>query len=369
MNRRLLCTLLALAFTAPLLAQPAGRGGGGFRGNQGNADRGDRPQRGRMLDRLTEELDLSAEQQEQIRQIAQQHFQQMRENADASGQGGPGGPGGRFGGNAEGREALADAISAVLNEDQKARFTEIRERMRQNAPQRQQDPRQLIESLPDELELTDEQMEHYDIIADKMREQMEARRTQFEEMRPVFEEMREARQNGDDARVEELRAQLEAQRPQRGQLMQDFATDLEQILTPEQTEKLHGLMQQGGGERGQRSNIVTDARTMLQAFQRVGLTQDQQATAKQITQDTQKKLREINQKDSTSVEQLNKETKAQILALLTENQAERFEQLLQRSARPQRGDQQRPGVDRQRGQRGQRGQQQEVAPAEEEETP
>lgn len=94
----------------------------------------------------------------------------------------------------------------------------------------------LIRRLPEELQLTDEQREQYDEIAERYRALTE--RGGPEELRELAQEYRAARERGDTARADELREQMRTAAQERTQLATKFLDEVEPILDEQQRRTL-----------------------------------------------------------------------------------------------------------------------------------
>ena len=92
----------------------------------------------------------------------------------------------------------------------------------------------LMQRMPDQLELDDEQRAQFEDIVAEHRERMGEARQRGGEMREIFREMQAAREAGDDERVEELRAQMRERRGGGGRFMEEFFDDVEGILREDQ---------------------------------------------------------------------------------------------------------------------------------------
>ena len=99
----------------------------------------------------------------------------------------------------------------------------------------------LMQRMPDQLELDDEQRAQFEDIVAEHRERMGEARQRGGEMREIFREMQAAREAGDDERVEELRAQMRERRGGGGRFMEEFFDDVEGILREDQLERLSQL--------------------------------------------------------------------------------------------------------------------------------
>ena len=113
-------------------------------------------------------------------------------------------------------------------------------------------PDALLHRLPSMLELDDAQRAQFDEIAAKYLAQFEERQGQREEIRALAEQYREARRSGDDARANEIRAQMREFGGGRGQLINAFFDELTPILRDDQREKLAQFRERmgPGGPRG-----------------------------------------------------------------------------------------------------------------------
>jgi Spy/CpxP family protein refolding chaperone len=185
---------------------------------------------------------------------------------------------------------------------------------------------QLIQRLPEGLQLTDEQRAKYEKLTTEFRAQQQ-------ELLPLVQEMRKARQEGNEARATELEKQIRDKRDDGG--AGKFLDQVEPILTDEQKAKLPELWAKytGGGPE--------DVRTVLQAALRLELNADQQKRLREIARDAMRASRGEATPEKRA-EQF-KTTKSQVVALLDAKQAAELERLLESRQRPDRGARRAPG--------------------------
>lgn len=272
-----------------------------------------------------------------------------------------------------GREAMTtymDEVETILTDDQKARLGDLMPGRGGRGGGRgpgARDGRSPIERFNDAIanvDITADQEAQIAQFLGEMEPQIEARREIFETMRPLFEEMREARQLGDDVRVEELRAEIRAQRPERGNLMRDFVAGLEEILTPEQMQELRenagmgrgGRNASGPGGRGRGPEGGAGLREIMRVLRNLDLTQEQRSDIRSALQETR---RAASQEREGQRQEHFDDLVAAIKSVLTEEQAAQFDaelaEIKQRQGeRGQRGDRARDRGGRERGERGDR---------------
>ena len=104
----------------------------------------------------------------------------------------------------------------------------------------------------EKLNLTDAQKTQIRTIHESFREQNKAF---FEQSRATFEQYREAKKANDTARVEALKATVDANREQMKKLREQQHAQIANILTPEQRtqwEAMKAEREQRRGERGER---------------------------------------------------------------------------------------------------------------------
>jgi hypothetical protein len=222
-------------------------------------------------------------------------------------------------------EALEE-LEPILREDQIAKLWELQDQMQSRRQDRDR-YRRIMEDLPDELGLSDEQRNEYDEL---LRAQREERRERFSGIRPLMEELRQAREAGDEARVQELQQQLEQSRPGPETMFEGFFEDLASILTEEQVERLaafrKSLEEGDGGTSGDAGNV----RNVLRAAKRLKLDADQKEEIRQIEQEAIRAYREIPRSNKEEHATLAAEVKAEIVKVLDKTQAEEFETALKR---------------------------------------
>ena len=364
--RRIVTCLAAAALTTVALAQPErGDRRGGFGGGPGGPDGGP-PTPGRMLERMADmlrgRLDLDDAQQVQLDEIVAA----IREGAELNG-----GPGdmqalfeemrtareagddarvdelreqmrGQFRQMGDTMTALLDQVEPILSEEQVGQLSELRQRM--NDRMRGGDPRQqaqeAIRDMRQELKLNDEQATQFDTLVEEFRARGREAGQRMGDMRSIFEELRTAREAGDTAKVEELRAQIEQQRPDPRRWMEEFLDGVEGIVGPEQAaivQKYRDRLAAGpGGERGREAREL-DPRAIIDATRRLDLTKEQRDQLKQLESEAGRAFREIDRQDRTARAEFVDSFKQEVIAVLTEEQAVQFERLLAQGGRDRGG--------------------------------
>ncbi|MBU0617878.1 MAG: Spy/CpxP family protein refolding chaperone, partial [Planctomycetes bacterium] len=216
------------------------RGPGEQRG--GGRDRG--PGMDRMWTRVADELDLDEEQRVQFDEISakyrermreagqrwQEVREEMREAREAGDEERVRELRAEMRGGRESEGAFAEALEElepILREDQVARLWELQDRMQGRGQDRER-YRRVINDLPDELDLSDEQRDEFEQLLNSQREKM---RERWSDVQPLMDEMREARQAGDEERVRELQEQLEQTRPSQEAMFEAFFVELKDMLT------------------------------------------------------------------------------------------------------------------------------------------
>lgn len=245
------------------------------------------------------------------------------------------------GGGEEVMLGFLDQVETILDEQQVQRLSQFRERMQRAREdgQRRANMRRLIQRLPDELELSEEQRAEFQEILAAQREQFGQQRERWRELRPLMEELREARAAGDQERVAELERELEEKRP-RMPGSEELLEQIEQILTAEQKVKLAELRAEL--ERSRQREL--DARRILDTARRLDLNKEQRERLKEISREAMT-VRGRVRMDAEARAELAKSVKRQILEMLDADQAAQFESLLERGSRGER-------LERERGRRG-----------------
>lgn len=330
--------------------QPGARGQGGGRGGMGFMGGG------RMMDRFIEDLNLDeqqkqvfdelmAPQRERMRQVGEK-FREMREAQDSGDNErveqirtelrdmgmGPGGPGGRGRGMQQMQEQMNqvwDQLEPSLRDDQIEKLDEMRDRM-ERGQQTMDAARRIREELPDTLNLDESQRQQFQEMLDQERDAM---RQQFQSMQPLFEQMREARENGDDAKVAELRKQMEAGQPDFEARTADFLTRIEGMLTPEQKTALGQFRDDVGigGTDGQAGDYV-DVKDLIRMAKRVRLNDEQKDEFKDIERDAMRDYRKAG-RDKDARAALSGQVQQDIEKILDDRQIERFHQQIERAQR------------------------------------
>ena len=392
MKTRWMITLTMLFLTLPAIAQdeqPTER----TQGPLGREWRGPREGRGPefMLDRLSsrmiQSLELDEQQQVELNQIVAAFRQQVEENMpspeehqqlreemrvarESGDDAGMDELRGRLRELRSGMHGMMDGffteVETILDANQVERLGHMRARFAegQQRGERRRNMRRLIDQIPEQLELTDEQQSRYEELVGELNTQNEARRQHWEEMRPLFEEMREARESGDDERVAEIRSQLEETRNADGNSYETFFGELEKILNDDQKAQLAGLRERPGRRRDQ--GRTQNVRTILQAVKRINLDSTQRESLRPIIDNATRESKQLNRRDRQAQAELAERVKQDIVRLLTAEQAKQFEQLIQ-GERPQRNRRDREG--NRHGHRQNRSKPEELKPETTEDTP
>ncbi len=246
-------------------------------------------------------------------------------------------------------DSFLSEVETILEDHQVVQLRELRTQFEQRMQQRreQRNMREVIQRLPDELDMTEEQRAQFDQIVQNQRERMQQRREQWRELQPLVEQMREARRNGDEQLAAELQAEIEARRPERGR-PQDILDQLMPILTDAQKAKLEQLRSQ----HAPREEGPRDVRRVLQAAKRLDLTKDQEEQIRQIIREVQQ-VRSKGRLGDGDKADLAQTVKDEIAKVLTADQKNQFERLLEQDGRRGRDRSDREG---RRGRGGLRGQ-------------
>ncbi len=339
-----------------------------------------------MLRRLPQELGLSEKQREAFTVIADKYREQlegneagrnqMRELArsyrEARGNGEDARAEeirGQMRELGEQRMAMVDSffndVTEILDDTQVQRLTEMRERMSQRGRGgRGGEMRRLMRELPDALQMDDEQRAAFDVMIEDQRAAFRESREKWRDMRPLIDELRTARENGNDARVAEIEAELRAQRNQMGGGMDDFFERLKGMLTEDQQARLAQLRAQYQRPDRQQRQQTLDPKEVVRVARRLKLTSTQHDQLKEIQREVFRATR--GRLSSDELNTLGQEAKQQIIEILNADQVTEFESLLgiqERGARGRSGPGMRSGRSGsgrsgdgyQRGRRGARG--------------
>lgn len=223
----------------------------------------------------------------------------------------------------------ADEIEPILNDDQFARFTEMRERMEQRQGQMER-ARRIARELPDALNLDDTQREQFEQMLEQRRSEM---RERFGGMQPMWEQMREAREAGDKEKVAELRAQMEQMQPDMNALETGFFQQVEGLLRDDQKQALTQFRAQlggGGDSLADDSAAPEDLRQLMRALKRVRLNRSQKDEVRKIEREAQQSLRELDRKDDEGRAAVAAAAHQKINALLEPAQVQQLEDQLAR---------------------------------------
>ena len=233
-------------------------------------------------------------------------------------------------------DKVAGEVEAILRPEQVEKLRSWRAEFSQRQGQRGQ-MRRAIDELPGELGLTEEQQGHFDEIVEQHRQEM---RQRFEGMRDTMEAMRAAEEAGDEQKIAELRAQLDANRPDRGpEMLKDFFAKLEPILTDEQKpllaayqEKLATMPPAGPGGPPEAGDI----RSLFRATRRLKLDADQEDQVRELEREIMRTEREARRASAEERATLFAEAKNKVRALLSDEQKAELDQALERGGRPPR---------------------------------
>ncbi len=234
---------------------------------------------------------------------------------------------------------LVNEVQPLLTPEQVKKLDAARERLIARAPDERGPARdaELVWRLPDELDLNESQREQFDQLAAQARERGEAQRAKWRELQPLLDELRQARQDGNEDKVAELQAQVDAQRPTPPD-WSAFYTQLETILTAEQKTALAKLRAEGADDAG----TPGDLRQVLRAARQLNLNEQQRERLQVIAKEAQAAGKQARE-DRTGAAELATRVKTQIVELLDAEQKADFERRLARAALPGRGDQGRSG--------------------------
>lgn len=386
MSRNALICLAVIAMAWPAMAQGRrDRGGdfgpgrqefgGGFGRGSGEQDdwrgrggpRGGRMSLDRMADRLAERLELSEDQRAQYDEIVADyadHWQQQQGHREERRELAMAYRDARDNGNLEeaeeirarmrevggGRREMMQSfftdVEQILEPAQVERLSEIRQHIgRGQRGPRRGDMRQLVQEMPERLSMTEDQRVAFDEILAQARERRQANRERWQEIAPLVREMRDARRNGDEARADELRAELEELRPERPQ-PGHILEQIRGILTADQQQMLEEIQREfvgsgRGRDRGQRAPQM-DLRAVMQAAKRVNVEGAQRSALKQaITEATREARRNRNPESQAAIAA---ELHQQILTILAPEQETEYTKALadvEHRGRRGHGDQER----------------------------
>jgi len=298
-----------------------------------------------MFERIADELELDDEQRRQFDEITAPQRQRMRERQErwmevrrAEREGDEERAAelraelGQWRGPGSGMSEMLEEIEPILREDQIARLWEIQDRMERGGGDRDRYGR-MVRELPDELGLDEKQREEFRQILASQREQM---RERWSEQRPLLEQMREAQEAGDRERVEELRRQFEASRPDPATMFEGLFEELAEILTKEQQQRLAAYRErvEGGGRDAQGG--PGSVRDVLRAVKRLRLSSEQKDEVRDIEREAIRQYRKIGRRKQEEQAALAAAVKKEIVAMLDAEQVKQFEQQLQRLGRGSR---------------------------------
>ncbi len=358
MRRGMLMTMTGLLLAATALAQTAPPAGG--------PDGRERPGRGQRIDRwilnIADRLQLDEAQRAQFDEILAAHRQRMQEQRPAGpdgnpaggnvegtpqnrGEGRPDGPGrGQgFGAAGEGRGAYGESLNQAMGEieqilrpEQMDSFRQMREEWTQRSAERRK-MMEVVRELPDQVNMDDEQRAQFRELIDQRRSEMRDRMSQ---MQGLWDEMRTAREAGDEARIEELRGEIEAMQPTREQQLSVLLDAVAPLLRDDQKPLLDqyraGLDIGAGGGAGDGKGA--DLRALLRLVRRLDLSDEQKRGVKEIEEDVKRKLHDVDRKDSEANALITAEARAAIEKLLTPEQLQRFEAQIERQGARARRD-------------------------------
>jgi Spy/CpxP family protein refolding chaperone len=103
---------------------------------------------------------------------------------------------------------------------------------------------ELARRLAAELQLTDEQRQQYGPIVAKYNNAWEDAKNTASQRGDLAQQVRAARRSGDEAKAADLKKQVDALGDNRGQVLKEFTSEVEPILTPDQVTKLNQFRNQ-----------------------------------------------------------------------------------------------------------------------------
>jgi len=219
-----------------------------------------------------------------------------------------------------------DRVEPILNPQQQSGLEQLRSQFK-GEPRGAARLEGMIESLPEELQLTPQQRQKYDELVATWRA---ARDQNREQRRALTRELTEAQKAGNEQLREELRQKLQEVRANRPS--DAFYAGLEKILTGEQSEKLSEIRAavSGGRERQQGLRV----RSVVRAAGRLDLTKEQREAIREMTRQAMRQTREAKPEEHAQTEaQIAERLKKDITALLTPEQVTQFEQALKERGR------------------------------------
>lgn len=323
---------------------PGGPGGPGF-GGPGFGGR----MSGRMMERVVEDLNLDEEQKSQFDTIMEPVRERMRQAGEQWQQVRALEESGETEqaqtlrrtlmqemGRGDAMEGAFAQLEPILRPEQLEKLDDMRDRFDRDRESRD-NLRKIAEDLPKQLNLDETQKQQFDEMAAAGREKVGE---QFRAMRPMFEEMRAAREAGDTAKVAELQAQMEAQRPDVAALQADFLNQVEGILNDEQKQSLAAFREETGigmpveaASAGDGKSI--DPREMVKLVKRLRLNDEQKDQFKHIEEDAMASYKEAR-RDAAAKAALGEQLRGQIMEILDDSQKQRFESLIERTAKRSR---------------------------------
>ena len=232
-------------------------------------------------------------------------------------------------------ETALDEIGATLTDDQASDFTTFREGMnrRRDEGRRRGEMYRAVYTLPETLNMSDDQRDEFRGIIAERRESM---RQRWQDRAAAEESAESDGQPRDRSRG----------RPEMGFFDEEFFTAVDELLDDGQREQFaqiraefEGGARSPGADRRRDARREPDLRTMLEASRRVpDLTSDQRGELKQISGEAMRAFRELRgDSDKEGMALLTSQTKAEIEKVLTDEQAEVFNARLSR----ERGDRHR----------------------------
>ncbi len=335
----------------------------------------------RMSEALADRLDLDASQQVQFDEIVavfredmqlqaegqpspREIFEQMREAREAGDEAAADAlrdqMRGHFSAMGDTMAVMLDEVEPILNAEQVNRLGEFRQRMEQR--RRDMNPREsmekVVERMRTDLDMTPEQLDAFEGMVTDLEAEGEAMRNRWREMGPLMREAREARENGDDSRMEEIRAQMEEMRGAPGEMIDRFFEEVGGMLDPDQREQLQAMRADapfanrdgrgpGGRDRGQLRQLKVQ--DVLRAAKRLDVNQEQRDKINQVESEAGYNLRQAG-RDAASENVVARQAKAEIESVLDDEQKAQFNRALgtENEGRRDRRDR-RDRTDRRRG--------------------
>ena len=221
-------------------------------------------------------------------------------------------------------------VEPILNEEQLETLGEIRARAATERG-RGRGPLAQLDRLRAQLNLNEEQAKQYDELYANLEEEIAQAKSDTTEISELLQEIRKAVDEGDDARLKELKEQLPNARDKADKLIADFLNEVESFLEPKQKETLERFKLERNRGRSR-----ADLRECFAFVDRLDLDQEQRQTLREIKRDSRQAERKAR-RDPAARRELLELVQQQLRDMLNDEQVAEFDRWLEGQKSPESG--------------------------------